>query len=128
MIKRNLGVVLDNFVLKDQRQDINDNSKEIMIKQQTRLIKSKRGKDKEEKEGRSTFMITTAATVQEVCVVEGGTVRESSKAENKNNREKKQAADNRAKKNRNVNDEGFSGGGGLCRSFKRKYRMQQRKW
>ena len=55
-------------------------------------------------------MITTDATVQEVCVVEGGRARERSEVEDKGKREKRQAAAERAKKNKNVNDEGYSGG------------------
>ena len=74
------------------------------------LIKIKRGKDKDEQEGGLTFMINTAAAVQEMCMVEGGRARERTKVEDKGNREKRQAAANRAKKNRNINDQGDSGG------------------
>ena len=45
-------------------------------------------------------MITTAVAVREVCVVEGGRVRERTKAEDKGNNEKRQAVANRVKKNR----------------------------
>ena len=40
-----------------------------MISQDKRLIKKKRGEDKDEQEGRPTFMITTAAAVRELCMV-----------------------------------------------------------
>ena len=45
-------------------------------------------------------MITTAATVQEVCVVEGDIARERAEVEDNGKREKRQAAVNRAKKKR----------------------------
>ena len=57
-----------------------------------RMIKRKRGKDKDRQEGGLTFMITTAATVREVCMVEGDRARERVKMDNKGNREKRQAA------------------------------------
>ena len=53
------------------------------------MIKSKRGKDKEDQEDRPTFMITTDATVQEVGMVEGDRARERSNAENKGKKEKR---------------------------------------
>ena len=43
-----------------------------MRRQYKRLIESKRGKDKDNQEGAQNFMITTTATVQEVCVVDEG--------------------------------------------------------
>ena len=55
-------------------------------------------------------MITTDATVWEVCMVKGGRAREMSEVEDKGKREKRQAAADRAKKNQNGNDEGDSGG------------------
>ena len=72
MIESQLGVVLDDFMLKEKRQEFNETSKEMLRSQQKRLIKGNRGKDKEEKEGRPNVMITAAATVREVGVVEGG--------------------------------------------------------
>ena len=72
MIESQLGVVLDYFMLKEKRQEFNETSKEMLRSQQKRLIKGNRGKDKEEKEGRPNVMITAAATVREVGVVEGG--------------------------------------------------------
>ena len=72
MIESQLGVVLDYFMLKEKRQEFNETSKEMLRSQQKRLIKGNRGKDKEEKEGRPNVMITGAATVREVGVVEGG--------------------------------------------------------
>ena len=110
MIKRKLGVVLDSFVLKEQKQDINKNAKEMLRRQHKRLIKMKRDKYKDDQEVGTTFMITTAAAVREVCVVEGDRARERAEADYKGNIEKSQAASDRAKKNQNGNDEGDSGG------------------
>ena len=78
--------------------------------QHKRLVKRKRGEDKDEQEGGTTFMITTTAAVREVCVVDGNRMQERAKSEDKGNREKWQAEDDRAKKKRNVNDEGYSKG------------------
>ena len=64
--ERHLGVALDDFVLKEKRQDINKAVKETLISQQKRSIKFKRVRDKEEQENGPNFMITTAAAVQEV--------------------------------------------------------------
>ena len=47
-IKRQLVVALDDFVLKEQRQDINENVEETLGMQHKRLKKSKRGKDKDD--------------------------------------------------------------------------------
>ena len=55
-------------------------------------------------------MITTDAPVWEVYVVKGDRARERSKLEDKGKIEKRQAAADRAKKNKNGNDEGDSGG------------------
>ena len=71
-----------------------------MIRQHKRPVKRKRGEDKDEQEVGPTFMITTAAAVQEVYVVKGSIARERFKVGNKGNREKWQAADSRAKKRR----------------------------
>ena len=57
-----------------------------MRSQHKRLIKRKRGKDKDEQEVRPTFMINTAVTVQEVCVVNGYIAREIYEAEDKGKR------------------------------------------
>ena len=76
MSKRQLGVVLDDFVLKEKSQAIYETVEETIRRQQKRLMKSNRGKDKEEQEVRPTIMITTAAAVQEVCMVEGDRARE----------------------------------------------------
>ena len=100
MSDRQLGVALDYFVLKEQRQAINENVEETLISHNKKLIKRSRGKDKDEQEGGLTFMINTAAAVQEMCMVEGGRARERTKVEDKGNREKRQAADNKAKKKR----------------------------
>ena len=112
MSKRQLGVSLDDFVLKEKRQAINENVKETLRSKHKRLIKRKRGEDKDDQEGGLTFMITTVAAVQEVCTVEGYKAREMAKAEDKGKIEKRQAAYDRAKKKRNLNGEGFSGEGG----------------
>ena len=64
--EKHLGVALDDFVLKEKRQDINKAVKETLISQQKRSIKFKRVRDKEEQENGPNFMITTAAAVQEV--------------------------------------------------------------
>ena len=92
-------MALDDFVLKEQKQDINENIEENLRSQHKRLIKMKRAKDKDEEEGRPKFMITTAADVQEVCVVKGDIVKESAKVEDKGKREKKQKSADRAKEN-----------------------------
>ena len=68
--ERKLGVELDVFVLKYQRQAIYENVKEMLRSHHKRLIKSKRGEDNDEQEGRPTLMITTNAAMREVCVVE----------------------------------------------------------
>ena len=47
----------------------------MLRRQHRRLIKRKIGENKDEQEGRTTFMITTSNTVQEVCVVEGDIAR-----------------------------------------------------
>ena len=47
MSERQLGAELDDFVLKDQRQAINDNAEEKLISKHNRLIKRKIGEDKE---------------------------------------------------------------------------------
>ena len=69
MSERQLVVVLDDFVLKYLRPAINENSKETLRSQHKRLIKRKRGEVKDDQEGGTTFMITTAAAVREVCIV-----------------------------------------------------------
>ena len=69
----------------------------MLRRQHKRLIKRKRGKDKDDQEGGPTFMITAA--VREVCMVEGDRARERAEAEDKGKREKRQAGANRAKKN-----------------------------
>ena len=80
MSKRQLGVALDDFALKEQRQYINENIKETLRRHHKRLIKTKRGEDNDEHEGGKTFMITTGDAVQEVCVVEGDRERERAEA------------------------------------------------
>ena len=45
MSEMQLGLVLDDFVLKEQRKDINDNAEEPLRRHHKRLIKMKRGKD-----------------------------------------------------------------------------------
>ena len=45
-----LGVALDNFGLKDQRQGINDNVKEALRRKHKRLIKRNRGEYKDKQE------------------------------------------------------------------------------
>ena len=104
-----IGVALDYFVLKEQMQAINENFEEPLRRQHKRMIKKKKVEDKDEQEGGPTFMITTAATAQEVCVVKGDRARERGKLEDKGKREKRQAEDDREKKKRYVNDEGDSG-------------------
>ena len=64
--KRQIGVALDYFVLKQQRQAINENFEETLRNQHKRLTKNKRGKDNDEQEGGPTFMINASAAVQEV--------------------------------------------------------------
>ena len=46
-----------------------------MIKQHKRLIKSSRGKDKDDQEVGLTFIVAIAADVQDVCMVDGGRAR-----------------------------------------------------
>ena len=110
MSERQLGVTLDDFVLKDQGQNINENVKKTLISQHKRPIKSKRGKDKDNQDVGLTFMITTAAAVRKVYVFKGERERERAGEEDKGNIEKRQVAANREKKNRNINDERNSGG------------------
>ena len=55
MSKRQIGVPLDDFVLKAQRKAINDNIEEAMRRQCKRLIKRNRGEDNNEQDGRLTF-------------------------------------------------------------------------
>ena len=62
--KRQIGVALHDFVLKEQRQSINDNSEKTLRRQHKRLIKRKTIKDKYKQKGGMTFMITTSAAVQ----------------------------------------------------------------
>ena len=100
MSKRQLGVALDVFMTKEQRQAINENGKETLGRQHKRPIKRKKVEYKDEQEGGPNFMITTAASVQEVCVVEGDRARERDEAEDNGNRYKRQAAANREKKNK----------------------------
>ena len=69
MSERQLGVVLDDFVLKYKRQSINENVEEMLIRYNKRLIERNIGKYKDDQEGGPTFMITTAAAVWEVCMV-----------------------------------------------------------
>ena len=45
MSKRQLGLVLYDFVLKEQIQAINNNVKETLIRKNKRLLKMKRGGD-----------------------------------------------------------------------------------
>ena len=71
-----------------------------MRRQHKSLIKRKRGKDKDDKEGETTFMTTTATAVREVYVVEGDRARDREKAEDKGKIEKRQAAANRSNKKR----------------------------
>ena len=71
-------------------QAINENIEETLIRQHKRLIKRKRGKYKDEKEGRPTFMITTSACVWEVCVVKGNIASVSAKVEDKRDRRERQ--------------------------------------
>ena len=98
MSERQIGVALDNFVLKYQRQAINENVEETLISQHKRLIKRNRGEDKYGQEGGPAFIITTAVVVREVCVVEGDRARENAKLEDKGKIEKRQTEANRAKK------------------------------
>ena len=69
-------VELDYLVLKEQRQAIIDNVEGTLIRQNNMIKKRKGGEDKEEQEGRLTFMITTSTAVQEVCVIGGDRARE----------------------------------------------------
>ena len=80
MSGRQLGVAIDDSVLKEQRQAINGNVKETLRRQHKRLIKRKRGKDKDDQEGGTNFMIATVSAVLEVCVVEGYMERERAEA------------------------------------------------
>ena len=57
-------MALDDFLLREQRQDINENFKETLRRQHKRLVKRKRGEDKDEQEGGTTFMIITTAAVR----------------------------------------------------------------
>ena len=73
-------MALDDFVLKEQRQAINENFGETSKRQHNRLIKINRVKDKDDQKGGLTFMITTATTVQEVFVFKGVRVRKRDEA------------------------------------------------
>ena len=86
MSESQIVVTLDDSVLKEQRCAINENSKETLRKQHTRLIKINRDEDKGDQEVGPTFMITTNAAVREVCVVEGDRVRKRSEVEDKGKR------------------------------------------
>ena len=66
MSERQLGVVLYDFVLKEQRQAINDNVEETLRRQHMRLIKKNRGEDKDEQEVGPTFIVSTNPVVPEV--------------------------------------------------------------
>ena len=66
MSERQLGVVLYDFVLKEQRQAINDNVEETLRSQHMRLIKKNRGEDKDDQEVGPTFIISTNPVVPEV--------------------------------------------------------------
>ena len=74
-----------------------------------RLIKIKRGEYKDNQDGEQAFTITTTAAVQEVCMVKGDRARKIAKSGDKGEKEKRQAASDRAKKNKNINCEGDSG-------------------
>ena len=74
-----------------------------------RLIKIKRGEYKDNQDGEQAFTITTTAAVQEVCMVKGDRARKMAKSGDKGEKEKRQAASDRAKKNKNINCEGDSG-------------------
>ena len=76
-------MALCDFVLKDQSQAINDNFEEKLRREHKSLIKSKRGEDMDNQEGGTTFMITTAAAVWEVCVVKGDRARERAESKDK---------------------------------------------
>ena len=110
MSESQIGVTLDDFVLKEQRQAINENVEETLRRQNTRLIKSNRDEDKYDQEGGQTFIITTDAAVWGVCMVKGDRARERSEVEDNGKREKRQAEADRVKKNKNGNDKGDSGG------------------
>ena len=94
----------DNFVLKEQRKDINEIIKETLRRQHKTLLKRKRGKDKDDQESGKTFMTTTTDAVQEVCMVKGDIARERVEVEDKSKRENIQAESDRANKKRNRND------------------------
>ena len=87
-------------MLKDQRQAINENFEETLIRQYKRLIRRNIRKDKGEQEGGPAFMITATAAVQEVCVIEGDRTMERAEVKDNGRRENIQAAANRVKKNR----------------------------
>ena len=55
MSERQLGFSLDYFVLKEQRQAINENFEGVLIRKHEQLIKRKRGKDKDEQEDGAEF-------------------------------------------------------------------------
>ena len=80
MSGRQLGVAIDDSVLKEQRQAINENVEDMPRSHHKRLIKRKRGKDKDDQEGGTNFMIATVSAVLEVCVVEGYMERERAEA------------------------------------------------
>ena len=65
--------------MKYQRQVINEKVEETLRRQHKRLIKRKRDEDKDDQEVGPTFMITIAADMHEVFVVEGDRVRERTK-------------------------------------------------
>ena len=73
-----------------------------MRRKYKRLIKIKRGKDKDEQEVGPTLMIATATDMREVCVVEGDRAREKAELEDKGKIEKRQTSANRAKKSHDL--------------------------
>ena len=98
--ERQLGVALDGFVLKEQRQAINENVKEKLIRQHKRLIKRKRGEYKDKQEVGSAFMVNTTNAVGEVYVVEGDRLKERDETQDKGKIERRQAAANKANRYR----------------------------
>ena len=66
--------------MKVQRQAFNEIVEDTLRRQNKRLIKRKRVKDKDNQEGGTTFMITTDSTVQEVCMAEGDRAMERAEA------------------------------------------------
>ena len=64
MSERQLGVALDYFVLKEQRQAINENFEEMPRRQNKRITKRKICEDKDDQEVGPKFIIINDSAVR----------------------------------------------------------------